>query len=591
LSEQKYRAIIEKAPFGIFRSTVEGKFINVNPTLAAMLGYDSPEDLLQTCNDSSISDKLYLNPEARNEVVKSVLREGGWQVRQKSYRRKDGRIITGKIYLQSTPHPESGVLELEGFVEDVTERMRIEEELRQANLVVENSPVVLFRWRAAEGWPVELVSGNVTQFGYTPEEFLSGALPFASIIHPDDLERVGAEVSGHSQRGAEQFQQDYRIFTRNGDVRWVYDRTVIERDRKGTITHYQGIVIDITERKLAEKALHDSTDRLQSIFRVAPIGIGVVRDRVLQEANRRLTEMTGYSQEELVGQSARIFYPDQGEFERVGRDKYRQIGELGTGAVETRWQRKDGSVIDVLLSSTPLDPPDLSKGVIFTALDITERKRAVENIRSALVEKEVLLKEVHHRVKNNMQIITTLLDLQSESIDDKQAVMAFRESQDRIRAMALVHEQLYQSRDLAHIDFGEYIEKLAVFLFNSYMEDSERITLKVDVGQVPLEIDRAIPCGLIVNELVSNALKHAFPERRQGEISIRLHCGADGRILLTVADNGTGLPPGVDFRDTSTLGLQLVNMLTKQLRGRIGMSGEQGTSWEITFSTMDNANI
>jgi PAS domain S-box-containing protein len=591
LSELKYRAIIDKAPFGIFRSTVEGKFISVNPTLAAMLGYDSAEELLQACNDSSISDKLYLDPEERNSLVASVLREGGWQVRQNSYRRKDGRIITGNIYIQAAPNPESGGIELEGFVEDITERMGIEEELRQANLVVENSPVVLFRWRAAEGWPVEMVSGNVTQFGYTPEEFLSGALPFASIIHPDDLERVGGEVSGHSQQGADQFQQDYRILTRDGDVRWVYDRTVIERDLEGSITHYQGIVIDISERKLAEKALCESTERLQSIFRVAPIGIGVVRDRVLLEANRRLTEITGYTQEELVGRSARILYRNQEEFERVGRDKYLQIGELGSGAVETRWQRKDGAVIDVLLSSTPLDPPDLSKGVIFTALDITERKRAVENIRAALMEKEVLLKEVHHRVKNNMQIITTLLDLQSDSIDDKQAVTAFRDSQDRIRAMALVHEQLYQSRDLAHIDFGEYIENLAAFLFNSYMEDSERITLKVDAGQIALEIDRAIPCGLIVNELVSNSLKHAFPGGRHGEITVRLHGGDDGRIFLTVADNGTGLPPGVDFRDTSTLGLQLVNMLTRQLRGRVEMSGERGTSWEITFSTMDNASI
>jgi PAS domain S-box-containing protein len=476
-----------------------------------------------------------------------------------------------------------------GVVVDVTERTQAEEALRQASLVVENSPVVLFRWRAAEGWPVEMVSKNVTQFGYTPEEFLSGALPFASIIHPQDLERVASEVSGYSEQDAERFEQDYRIITRDGEVRWVYDRTVIERDREGSITHYQGIVIDITDRKLAEKALRESTDRLQSIFRVAPVGIGVVRDRVLLEVNRRLTEITGYSQEELVGRSARILYPDQEEFERVGRDKYHQIGEQATGVVETRWLRKDGSIIDVFLSSTPLEPPDLSKGVIFTALDITERKHALENIRAALLEKEVLLKEIHHRVKNNLQIITTLLDLQSDSIDDKQAVRAFRESQDRIRAMAMVHEQLYQSRDLAHIDFGEYIENLAVFLFNSYMEYSERITLKVDVGQILLEIDSAIPCGLIVNELVSNALKHAFPDARQGEISIRLHTGDDGMIRLTVADNGVGLTAGLDFTKTETLGLQLVNMLTKQLRGRIELSGEHGTLWAISFRTMDNA--
>jgi two-component sensor histidine kinase/ligand-binding sensor protein len=216
-------------------------------------------------------------------------------------------------------------------------------------------------------------------------------------------------------------------------------------------------------------------------------------------------------------------------------------------------------------------------------VEIAERKRAEEKVRVSLAEKEVLLKEVHHRVKNNMQIISTLLDLQFEKIVDEHSLNALRESQDRIKAMALLHEKLYQSSDLASIDFAEYMEKLALFLFNSYMENSERITLNVDVEYLQLDIDRAIPCGLIVNELVSNALKHAFPDGRQGEISVRLHCGDDGRIRLTVADNGTGLPPDLDFRDTETLGMQLVNMLTRQLAGDIELQNENGASFTISF--------
>jgi PAS domain S-box-containing protein len=345
-----------------------------------------------------------------------------------------------------------------GVVVDVTERTEAEEALRQASLVVENSPAVLFRWRAAPGWPVELVSKNVTQFGYTPEEFLSGALPFASIIHPQDLERVTSEVSGYAERGDDQFQQEYRIVSRDGSVRWMDDRTVIERNGEGTITHYQGILMDITERKLAD-----------------------------------------------------------------------------------------------------------------------------EHLRSSLAEKEILLKEVHHRVKNNLQIISTLLDLQFEKIADEHSLNALKESQDRIKAMALIHEKLYQSSDLASIDFAEYTEKLAYFLFNSYMADPERITLNIDVGPLHLDIDRAIPCGLIINELVSNALKHAFPDARQGEISVRLHAGDDGMIRLTVSDNGTGLPPGVDFRETSTLGMQLVILLTKQLAGEIDLCNENGAAFTISF--------
>ena len=182
---------------------------------------------------------------------------------------------------------------------------------------------------------------------------------------------------------------------------------------------------------------------------------------------------------------------------------------------------------------------------IATIFDINEIKKAEEQIRASLMEKEVLLKEIHHRVKNNLQIISTLLDLQSESIKDKEALRAFRESQDRIKAMALVHEKLYQSTDLSSIDLAEYIEKLTYFLFNSYIANSERITLKVDVGHLHTDIDRAIPCGLIINELATNALKHAFPDGRKGEITIRFNTGEDGSISLLVGERcGVSHQPG-----------------------------------------------
>jgi PAS domain S-box-containing protein len=710
----------------------------------------------------------------------------------------------------------------------VDQQKRISEELRQANLVVENSPVVLFRWRAAEGWPVELVSANVNRFGYTKEELLSGSVPFSSLVHPDDLERVASEVQEHTARGTDQFQQEYRIVTRDGTTRWIDDRTVVERDAHGRVTHYQGTVFDITDRKKvedmllltqccvenaslsiflltpgeariiyanehmcrslgytreeltsmtafdidpylskerfaeffrefldlgvtqpftvthqrkdgtifpleitvtpghfegkdlaicfardiseqkqAEQALRESEDRLRSVFRAAPIGIGVVRDRTLLEVNSRLCEMTGYRQEELVSVSARILYPDREEFERVGRDKYLQIAEKGTGTVETRWRRKDGAIIDILLASTPLHPSDLSRGVTFTALDITERKRAEEALRdseekfrvlaetspaaiilhqgerfiyanpatsgilgyseaellemnfwgwcskesrdlirerslarlrgepepsqyeyklttksgeerwvlisvgvieyrakptviatllditdakrveetmqAALAEKTVLLKEIHHRVKNNLQIISSLLDLQLDYIRDEKSRIFFRESQDRIRSMAFIHEKLYQSRDFASVDFAQYIESLSTYLFNSYVSDPARILLKVEAGEVPLGIDCAIPCGLIINELVSNALKHAFPDSLHGEISIGFAVDEEDWVTLTVADSGVGFPEGIDFENTETLGLQLVNMLVRQLKGKLSMGRGTGTFFSVRF--------
>jgi two-component sensor histidine kinase/DNA-binding NarL/FixJ family response regulator len=213
--------------------------------------------------------------------------------------------------------------------------------------------------------------------------------------------------------------------------------------------------------------------------------------------------------------------------------------------------------------------------------EIIEREHAEERVRASLREKEILLKEIHHRVKNNLQIISTLLDLQSEHIEDERSLRYFRDSQDRIKSMALVHEKLYQTRDFISINFGEYLANLARYLFNSYITDPDRISLKLDVAPATLEIDQAIPCGLIVSELVSNSMKYAFPDGRGGEIAVRLRVEGDSGIELMVRDDGVGLPPGLDFRNTDSLGLQLVTMLVSQIRGEIEPGNEGGTSFII----------
>jgi two-component sensor histidine kinase/uncharacterized membrane protein len=216
--------------------------------------------------------------------------------------------------------------------------------------------------------------------------------------------------------------------------------------------------------------------------------------------------------------------------------------------------------------------------------EIAERKRAEEQIKASLREKEILLQEIHHRVKNNLQVISSLLYLQSTSVKDRQSLEILQDSQNRVRTMALVHEKLYQSEDLAKIGLGDYICSLTNNLFQSYGIHPKVVKLKVSVDEVYLGIDTAIPCGLIVNELVSNCLKHAFPDGREGEIQIELWADGDGRYNLTVSDNGIGFPPDLDFRSTSSLGLQLVNNLTRQLRGTIGLDRTGGTAFKITFA-------
>lgn len=215
--------------------------------------------------------------------------------------------------------------------------------------------------------------------------------------------------------------------------------------------------------------------------------------------------------------------------------------------------------------------------------EIFERQQAEEKVLASLREKEILLKEIHHRVKNNLQIISSLLELQCEHVNDEQALRFFRESQDRIKAMALVHERLYASADLASICVCEYLESLASHLMLTYSKVAGRIALEFESDKLCLGIEEAIPCGLIVNELVSNSLKHAFPDGRTGTITLNCRTSDEGMIVLSVSDNGVGFPAGLDFRETETLGLQIVNILTQQLHGSIELSNDGGALFTIRF--------
>lgn len=218
------------------------------------------------------------------------------------------------------------------------------------------------------------------------------------------------------------------------------------------------------------------------------------------------------------------------------------------------------------------------------SIDVTERKQAEEIIKTSLREKETMLKEIHHRVKNNFQLVSNLLILQSHATEDKNVRKILEESQDRIQSMALVHEMLYQSRDLATVGFTKYIKKLSKSLFKSYSVDESRIKLELDIEDVQLPEQAATQCGLIVNELIANSLEHAFGRRRHGKISVKLHQTTSGKYELIVADNGKGVPDDFDINKSDSLGLHLVSIIAeKQLHGKIEISNDDGAMFKITF--------
>ena len=213
----------------------------------------------------------------------------------------------------------------------------------------------------------------------------------------------------------------------------------------------------------------------------------------------------------------------------------------------------------------------------------TALRESEERARASLTEKEVLLKEVHHRVKNNLQLISSLLNLQAAKSPDAPGVEMLHDSRNRVKAMALIHDKLYRSGDFANIDFGDYARGLVADLFHSYKTDPTAVSSHVDIDDVKLTVETAMPCGLIINELIANALEHGFPDGRSGEVRIQLHAVDDQTALLTVRDTGVGFPEELDFRQTESLGMQLVTTLTDQIGGAIELDRSGGTAFRIRF--------
>jgi two-component sensor histidine kinase len=228
---------------------------------------------------------------------------------------------------------------------------------------------------------------------------------------------------------------------------------------------------------------------------------------------------------------------------------------------------------------------ELKEAVTALENEVAQHQEAEARLQMSLDEKEVLLKEVHHRVKNNLQVVSSLLGLQSRKACDSTASDLLRESQGRVRTMALIHQKLYASPDLARIDFRDYLQTLLNSLFDSYRVLPGAVMLQTEVARAWLSIDTAVPCGLIVNELVSNALKHAFPDGRRGCICVRLENLNENTLRLSVEDDGIGLPTGLDYRHTESLGLQLAVTLTNQLDGTMAVDSSRGAAFHITFTT------
>lgn len=415
--------------------------------------------------------------------------------------------------------------------------------------------------------------------GYTKEEILN--MHIAQIHPEEELERTINVFNEIVQKG--------RAFLNDGMV-LKKDGKIVPVDITGNAIEYtgrkiiMGIFRDITERKQMEKALRDSEVKYRNIVETANEGIWILdTSSKTSYVNSHITQMLGYTAEEMLGRHLFDFMDTDARIEaEIGLERRKKgIKEIH----DFRFTRKDGTNLWAIISTNPIiDDKGHYAGALGMVTDISERKYAEEQIMASLREKEVLLREIHHRVKNNMQIISSLLNLQARSIEDMKYSDMLQDSRSRIMTMSLVHEKLYWSKDFTKINFKDYIPNLVNSIFQSYSNRSGNILLNLDIEDVELGIDSAIPCGLIINELITNSLKYAFPNKKKGEIKIVFGKTDGNKYEMKVSDNGIGIPENLDFKKTETLGLHLVSLLAQdQLSGKIYLDRSKGTEFIIRF--------
>lgn len=426
--------------------------------------------------------------------------------------------------------------------------------------------------------------------GFRPDE--SGRVPLFPAAHPDDTPRLKGIFENLLREGGET-SSIVSLRARDGNGAW--------RDFEGTAANLvddpdvNGIVIqfrDVTERRKIEAALQDA---LRKYKLLADNVLDVIWTTDPQfrftYISPSVTRLRGITPEEAMRESlADKITPEK--VDKVFRDEKAMLEAVARGDrdvhayIDMKLTRKDGSAVPVGMSINPLfDEAGNHTGYIGVTRDVSAQKAAEESLRASLAEKELLLKEIHHRVKNNMQIIHSLLNLQAAQVGDPVFLNMLRDSQRRIRSMSLVHEKLYRSPDLGRIDFPDYMRSLIAGLGKSLAVPS-RIRIVTEVGDVSLDIHTAIPCGLLVSELVSNAFKHAFPGDRTGQVVVRLGRRPDGKLNLSVADDGVGLPADFEIRRTESLGMQLVGLLVEQLNGTLEVRRGRGTEFRVVLEEL-----
>jgi PAS domain S-box-containing protein len=430
-------------------------------------------------------------------------------------------------------------------------------------------------------------------FGRDPQNLAPTINEFHNYIHPDDRYDI-VNLSNKALNEKSSLRKEFRIISADGEEHTVQMQSEIIFDEKKVPIQIKGIVQDITERKKTEEKIQNLANIVESSSDAI---VTMSLEGIIESWNNGAAQIYGYSAEEILGKNVSLLEPDnlKDEIKKL-IDRIKQRIKIKN--YQTSRLRKDGTLITVSVTYSPIfDISGKLVGVSAIGRDITERIKADKLLEKTEAARK---KEIHHRIKNNLQVISSLLDLQADMFDDPKVIEAFRESQNRVISMALIHEELYKGEETDTLDFSLYIRKLAESLFQTYNIQNKSIRLKMDLEEnVSLNMDAAVPLGIIINELVSNSFKHAFPDRKKGEIQIKLHreeeCKSNGSkiasFILTISDNGIGIPENLNIEDLNSLGLQLVTSLVDQLDGKLELKRDNGTEFTIRFTIREELSI
>ncbi|MDP3035716.1 MAG: PAS domain S-box protein [Methanobacteriaceae archaeon] len=596
-SEEKYRTLyssmnegvaIHKLVYDNNQDPVDYEIMDVNPSYEEILGIKKTDIIGKKASQAYNTKKApYLN-------VYSEVAQNGKSKQFETYFEPMDKYFNISVF-----SPSKGTFAT--VFEDITINKKAEESLRKSEekykIMVKDLKIAEKAMKESERNYRELVDHSSVKIfkSNLKGEILFANAATAHIFHYDDVSDLKKGNILKLYKNPEDRIPLIHELQKEGRVT---DYEIETISKKGKVVSVilsaslkddvlSGMFMDITDRKKYESKLKESEMQISVIFNTVSSGIVLVDSKgSIQLANQHLSELFGFTLSELDNMSY-LDLISESERKAAENSMIKLInGKTDFVHLERLYQRKDTSTFwGELTGSRILNEDGTLKGLIGVITDITDRKKADEALKESLNEKEVLLREIHHRVKNNMQIISSLLNLQIQFEDFDETVSVLRESQGRIKSMSIVHEKLYRSDSFTKINFKEYLTSLISDIFYSYGVNKGLIKWDLDIEDVHMGFDTAIPLGLIINELVTNSVKYAFPEESKGKIKIILKL-KDENYFLTVMDNGVGIPDNIKPEKTETLGLQLIISLINQLDGTMELDRSHGTKYKINFKEL-----